>query len=411
MNFLKKILFFVLIASVQSSISECSVQTEEAATKSYSVNLMWVNDKENDNNTYIFPEEKAFGFIKIASEWAKCNPQSSNVCIWYDSKFVNHNQVVNTNTLIQKKYEKVLGCGLLCKDLRDIPLVKENEDVFSNKMPVYFRVDLLRAVIADHLINNEQAKGYIVYSDFNVPWLSYDQLFNDAEIKNEQEREQYRDMLCKLSCGKTIENLNEIGLVLAKNNKSMGGGFPYENAFYILDCENQPMVKACRLGLIDINIQRALRVIKSGKCYNDPNNKLNWKTFNQVVFASYGHMIKLFYYFSLKGEIVDDPYDNPCTIKERLTAYDNCVDLFETKSHIAKFELKIFSGKSWTTGEDRFETFERTKTMVGELKIKQVEKPISSFYDSRMFDCHEETRQDRDNERLAGIFKLTINDI
>ncbi|MBA3813064.1 MAG: hypothetical protein H0X26_01005 [Alphaproteobacteria bacterium] len=102
-------------------------------------------------------------------------------------------------------------------------------------------------------------------------------------------------------------------------------------------------------------------------------------------------MIKLFYYFNLEGEIIDDPMDNPATQDRRLAAYGDCMNLFEMDSTNAKFKLRkmglsLSIDKNLTSGLAEFKRVEKwniieeTHTLDYDLKTKQVNKPASSFY-------------------------------
>ncbi|MBA3813065.1 MAG: hypothetical protein H0X26_01010 [Alphaproteobacteria bacterium] len=267
--FSKEALLCISIYSLPAFAMELDLsENVEGVKKSYSLHLMWVNENSKDANTYIFPEEKTLDHLETTFQWANKNPESNNIYIWYHSDFVNTTQVDNTNNLF--KARNTMHPSLYLRDLCDFPLVQKYKDVFSEKMPVYFLSDLLRTLIGDPIENPDKSTQYIVYADLNVPPLSYAELF-DADA---------------------IEKLNKTGLVMAKNNAG-DYNHPYENGFYILDRAHAPMVKACRLGLIDINIQRALDSIQKGKYYNsaeDPDSLNNLeirKRFSQIVWKSY----------------------------------------------------------------------------------------------------------------------------
>ena len=127
MKFLKRALFFAFVASVIEP-SVASEHTEEVAIKPYCLNLMWVNKELNEKNTYIFPQENANGFFRVAKGWAKNNQASKNVCIWYDSQFVTEDQIKNTdNRLTNKSNSEYVEDSEFVKKY-DSQVVKENQN-------------------------------------------------------------------------------------------------------------------------------------------------------------------------------------------------------------------------------------------------------------------------------------------
>lgn len=405
------IFIFVISVAGAAAAADCNELTNDIAKNSYLLNLMRVNEKLCEENTYIFPEKEAVGYFRVVRGWAKNNTQSKKLYLWYDSKHVTKKQIENTKKRICDKHDagyradsefvnqydaqhngefakikEDLVCTVICRDIRELPLVQENEDIFSEKMSIYFRVDLLRVIVADHLVKSESETGYIVYSDFNIPWMSHDKLFQPREYEHHSGYYNIEE--------NTVKDLNEIGLVLAENNKfSLSRSFPYENGFFILNSTNEAMIKACRLGLIDINILRAKHSIQMGTYLQDREGQ-------QCVFSSYSNVIKIYYYYNLTGKIIEDPYGNPDTKSERLSGYHNCTDLFELdKAQKAKFKIEVMLKDIF--GQEFAKVYEEGKSMAELLKTKQVEKPISSFYTN--LDGKETKRRQRDNERLKYI--------
>ena len=382
-------------SSLQETGVAHSEDAEKVTIKPYGINLMWVNKSLTEENTYIFPEKEADGYFLVTQEWAKSNPDSQYLYLWYDSEFVSLNQVGNTKARLENKgvdthesdslIKQHKACKIILQDLRKIPLVGEYQQVFSEKIDIYFRVDLLRVILADHLIKDKGERGYIVYSDFNVAWLSYDKLFEDQPYKKYTGYTGYRY---------TMKDLDEIGLVLAVNNRDdFLRLYPYENGFYILNAAKKTMVKACRLALIDINILRAVKSIQDDNYLQDRNDK-------QCVYNSYSNVAKLSRYYELRAEIIDDVHGNPASTEDRLEAHNDCTSLFEiSRACQAKFQLKNFETDIF--GQTFEKLYEKGSSLAFLLPTRQVEKPISSFYTN--LSQNDKKRRSKDNERLRNI--------
>ncbi len=220
----------------------------------YSVNLMWINQSLSQDQKYLCADQTDEGFkmkcLDPIMEWIKKSDEHTPIYFWYDSKHTNENALNNTRVSILKEMTDLKKPHGIIKfqDVRDIEVVRNNEEAFSDKLLVYFRSDLLRVVVGDEL-SREKRTRYIVYSDLNIPPLSKEELFYEEKGKSDKE---------------TLKNLEEYGLVLAKNATWDDSGKNYENAFFILDTQNDDMIRAIRVALIDINIDRARYVFEHG---------------------------------------------------------------------------------------------------------------------------------------------------
>lgn len=259
----------------------------------YSVNLMWINRSLVPTQKYLFSDQTEEGFRKnclnVIMEWVKKSDEQVIINFWYDSKYTPEEAVQNTKGAIQGEMENLREphAKVEFHDIRNLELVQKNEEVFSDKMPVYFRADILRLIVGDALAQKKQTR-YIVYSDLNIPPLSKGQLF-DAQ---------------------TLENLDNFGVVLARNeNGDINGMSIYENAFYILDTHNENMVYATRFALIDMNIERAKYVLAHGypgEGNNLPNMEdvfLNKNQFPQIIFATYPAVFSFYAFLEMRADI------------------------------------------------------------------------------------------------------------
>lgn len=57
--------------------------------------------------------------------------------------------------------------GVLLQDIREIPIVRDNPDSFSDYLPIYFKVDLIKFILCLHSLEN-QYDDCVIVSDFLV---------------------------------------------------------------------------------------------------------------------------------------------------------------------------------------------------------------------------------------------------
>ena len=127
--------------------------------------------------------------------------------------------------------------------MRTIETVASNPQVFSEKVFVYFRVDLLRAIAADHILRNKENQ-FFVYGDIDMKPLSANELFDK----------------------RTVTFLNDFGFVMAK-----GGHLGFENGFQILNGNNLKFMDSHRKVIINLSIEMALErpgAIKEQQIYD-----------------------------------------------------------------------------------------------------------------------------------------------
>ncbi len=53
------------------------------------------------------------------------------------------------------------------RDINDIPILKRNPDLFNEKIPLYFRIDILKLVICLHSLKNE-SKDSAIFADLDT---------------------------------------------------------------------------------------------------------------------------------------------------------------------------------------------------------------------------------------------------
>jgi hypothetical protein len=117
--------------------------------------MVWINRTLKENQKYIFPcnyeSELIEKFLERAWKWQIANPDAI-VSIWYDSRFSSREAISSTQGVMDKypQFSKVT-----LKDIREVEIVKLNADSFSDMVPVYVRVDLVKLILCVHSIEKE----------------------------------------------------------------------------------------------------------------------------------------------------------------------------------------------------------------------------------------------------------------
>jgi hypothetical protein len=262
----------------------------------YSVNLMWVNRSFQPSQNWLFPaaNEQILNekYLNSILAWAR-SIQGGIVQVWYDSALTSGEALQNTKKSLE---DRACGddqlSGIVLKDVREVPLVREHPRVFSSQMNVYFRVDLLRAIAAFHEVSSNP-RSYFVYGDFDMEPLTREELF-DPE---------------------TVQNLKSVGIVVAK-----WGDEGVENGFQIVSGAKPHLLEAMKLAVIDLNLERAERFLK-GKLYVPRLRKAfspreawmasdgqdQWKNAGaaiaQMVYESYSNLYRYFYHLENLGSL------------------------------------------------------------------------------------------------------------
>jgi hypothetical protein len=175
------------------------VSAQEIPDQNYSLNFVWVNlnpqDRVRNLAQNIFGEEldsieneeelkKTFTF-KL-SKWAEKNPHAE-INLWYDSTLVTEKARTNTFAKMQHIAQQKQG-GLHLRDVRRLPILKEMQEIehlFHPGTPVYFRVDLLKALITDYMLDSTMTKKpYCVVSDIDVEPMNKKEIFDKRTLES-----------------------------------------------------------------------------------------------------------------------------------------------------------------------------------------------------------------------------------
>ena len=293
MNSLKKLLLIIVVflfggANLLTAAAE--------AQKFVPINLMWISKDSNPGQEFVYPTEKTriklkevkFGeyacylsegefeiphdekaqqlkdkFLNKVFAWAEEN-EGGVINVWVDGALLHPGAVDNTRVVIEEwARENPRAASIVLRDIRNIPLVVQNQDVFSPKVAVYFRVDLLRLIIALWMLENKEV-DYFVYADIDVNPMSQEQMFDEQ----------------------TRGYLNKFGIVMGRS-----GYHGFENSFQIIG-NNENLVKAIKMAIVNPAFVRIRKIYS-----NDLLDRVDG--YEQSIYDDY--IVMFSYFYSLQG--------------------------------------------------------------------------------------------------------------
>lgn len=121
-------------------------------------------------------------FIYRISRWADANP-NAEINLWYDSALVTQKAQQKTFEMV-RGISQSRGVNLKLKDVRQLPTLDgETRNSLHPGTQVYYRVDLLKALIADHMISSpKESAKYCVVSDVDVEPMAPQQIFDQRTL-------------------------------------------------------------------------------------------------------------------------------------------------------------------------------------------------------------------------------------
>ncbi len=161
---------------------------------------MWVNTTRNKKNKfiggYIERENKPFEAVipEQIVKWMVLN-QKSHVVLWYDSEMTTEAQVSHTNRFISQLIDKVNTDNpdlitrekFQMKDVREFEIVSNYPSAFSNKIPIYTRVNSLRLIAAlekEELDLEQRISSAFVYADYTMNPHSFEEVYEKGMPKD-----------------------------------------------------------------------------------------------------------------------------------------------------------------------------------------------------------------------------------
>jgi hypothetical protein len=247
----------------REKIQKTSQSTYE---QNYTINLMWINKVKSAWFATLKDKDHTNQLIKNASAWKKENPNAT-INLWHDSVLIeNYNE---EKKRVKKLIETNSLKNVLLADIRNLSLIKENNGhIFSDAVPVYFRVDLARVIATCEELENKRTNCF-VYADIDMKAISKANLF-DVE---------------------TMNNLNRYGIVLPRS----GNLCKFENGFHMA-VNDQNTLLSVKIYLIFASLKKMNEYLEKPDLLN--GNFLSNFT-SQIIFYSYPAM--LYYLYQLKG--------------------------------------------------------------------------------------------------------------
>ncbi len=213
---------------------------ETIMPQSYSLNFLWIHkDKQTfGEKSHLMGEDQIQFQNKILNpirDWQSKQPQV-NINFWYDPQMIaNEDSVIKTTKNELEKNGVCLG-KVNFNSIRSINIVNDNKILFETDIAVYFRVDLAKALIADHVMRNHQGVKYVINIDCDISAVTCEHLFDQ----------------------KTLDDLNGPGYIFGSSKMA-----PEENSFIILNKEFA--LEWNKKSVIDPAIKNALIKIKDGE--------------------------------------------------------------------------------------------------------------------------------------------------
>ncbi len=120
-------------------------------------------------------------FTYRLSKWADIHP-GTEMNLWYDSALVTEQAREKTSEIL-KGISCSRGVNLKLRDIRVLANLDKLDEIqlsLHPGTPVYYRVDILKALIADHMISPKELEGkkYCVVSDIDITPVNAEQMFN-----------------------------------------------------------------------------------------------------------------------------------------------------------------------------------------------------------------------------------------
>jgi hypothetical protein len=151
--------------------------SESVAPKEYSLNFLWIHKNLLSEPGHIMgsdDQQLNKHVISPLKDWQSKQPEAY-INFWFDGHLVNSTHVQKTRDLLQTSGLDLKQIRL--RDIRDIPSVNQESRLFDTDIPIYFRVDLAKALIADHVLRNDKLP-FVVNADSNVVAIVRSQLFD-----------------------------------------------------------------------------------------------------------------------------------------------------------------------------------------------------------------------------------------
>lgn len=223
----------------------------------HNTNFMYIN-KTVTEDKFVFPKIRKkinwdVDVVEWMTQWLSGNPQGQFV-FWYDSKMVTQEQINSTKDLFAELTSSLLDGGhLLLRDINELTVVQDNPQFFTEEIPIYLRLDLLRIITLLEYVEKCRDTCASIYADIDKGIDNTDNKLN----RNDNGTLKTKDLSKNgLFDQKTMENLKRNGLLMRTG---------FENSFLMVSNHKPNMLKALRTVVIDSNFKRILLLSKAEK--------------------------------------------------------------------------------------------------------------------------------------------------
>ena len=185
----------------------------------YSLNFMWVHRFKLSDDTQFFLGKNEAEFQKKFTDpmvaWIRKNP-GTIINFWIDLAMIPPDVLERSLVKIREMGEDLKYINI--REIRELPEIRENSELFDEIDPVYLRVDVARACLLSHLINlyqnGEISQRYSVYCDIDGNPMDATEIFDQ----------------------RTVDKLAGLGFVMMRGHDP---STYYENGFQIMDGERE----------------------------------------------------------------------------------------------------------------------------------------------------------------------------
>lgn len=150
--------------------------------------------------------------------WMRKNPHAE-VNLWFDSRLITRQALTNTRAVVEQVNAE-FGHRLRLADINTLAVPEEYDSIrptLGPGSPLYYRIDLTKALIAQHCMDDPNSRKYCIVTDIDIQAMSPKELFDEQ----------------------TRSRIDHYGFVI--NGKGSEG---FENSFFVFDTNNP---KICQI--------------------------------------------------------------------------------------------------------------------------------------------------------------------
>jgi hypothetical protein len=150
---------------------------ELVAPKQYSLNFLWIHKNPISESGHLMgSDEQQLNrhVINPLKDWQSKQPDAY-INFWYDGLLLDSSHIEETKKRLQ--HSNLDLKMIRFRDIRDINYVTQNTQLFTTTTPIYFRVDLAKAVIADYVLRIDKLP-FVINIDSDIVAVARDQLFD-----------------------------------------------------------------------------------------------------------------------------------------------------------------------------------------------------------------------------------------